>query len=265
MLVFDYSVLSLMFDHERHQLILQALQQRSPLSVPELESLLDASPATIRRDLTFLEKLGKLIRTHGGAMHPDSVDGEIPFDRKSRSELKAKLAIAKSAAKLAESGAAVFVDAGSTTLEAGKRLLSMENLTIYTNSIPLLSEPRAANTRLVGIGGEVRSVSMALVGPIALDWLDRVRFDVAFLGTSGIDPAAGPTTTELSEAGVKRAVIRKSRRVAVLADASKWGKPAAIRYADWSQIHDLFTDRSLAAAETRTLRDNNVTVRSTTK
>lgn len=254
-----------MFDQTRHQIIVEALKERSPLSVPELVERLKASPATVRRDLNFLEKIGKIRRTHGGAMHRDYVDRELSFDRKSRSALKAKLAIAEAATRLVKSGDTVFVDAGTTALEAGKRLLSMEGLTVITNSVPLLSEQPAAGTRLIGIGGEIRSLSLALVGAVALEWLGRLKIDIAYVGTSGIDPDGGPTTTELSEASVKSAVVAKSLRTILLAETSKWGTPAAVRYANWEQIQDLFTDHRFSPDLRRGLKQRGTTVHTVTK
>lgn len=234
-----------MFAHERHQIILDTLQKRSPVTVPELEKILEASPATVRRDLTFLEKIGKIVRTHGGVLHPDHAQGEISFDRKSRAALNAKIAIAAAAVALVRNGDTVFVDAGTTTLEAGRRLLEIDGITIFTNSIPLLVERSGgARARLIAIGGEVRSVSLALVGAGALEWVNRIRPDIAFLGTSGIDVESGPCTTELFEAEVKSAIAARAARVVLLADASKWEKCAAVRYAGWPLINDVFTNQS---------------------
>jgi DeoR/GlpR family transcriptional regulator of sugar metabolism len=103
------------------------------------------------------------------------------------------------------------------------------------------------------VGGEVRAVSLALVGASALGWLGRVRFDLCFLGASGIDPLEGPCTTELAEAGVKAAALRAARRVVIVADAAKWRERAAIRFAAWSDIGDLVTDHRPAPAERRIL------------
>ncbi len=226
----------------------------------ELEALLGASPATVRRDLCHLEKLGMLVRTHGGVLHPDHLDGELSFDKKSRAALDTKLALAEAACSFVRAGDKVFVDAGTTTFELGKRLLAMEKLTVFTNSIPLLNERTANGTRLVALGGEVRSLSLALVGSQALHWVRQISVDIAFLGTSGIDPTEGPTTTELSEAGVKSAFVAKASRVVVLADAAKWGRPEAIRYASWSQIHDLFTDQVLSRSERARLTERGTKV-----
>lgn len=228
--------------HIRHQKLLEALRRRAHLQFGELEALVQASPATIRRDLAFLEKCGKIVRTHGGVSHPEKVDRELTFDRKRRAALEAKVSIANAAAIFARSAAAVFVDAGSTAFEVGRILLKSANLTIFTNSVPLLSEGSPTGARLVAVGGEVRGVSQALVGSGAIEWARRIRVEVAFLGTSGIDLLAGATTTELSEASVKLAFATAAARVVVVADASKWQAPAPVRFADWGQIHDLVSD-----------------------
>lgn len=238
-----------MIAQNRQQTILALLRERSPLTVVGLEKQLRVSSATLRRDLTLLETLGKIVRTHGGVMHPDDAKGEVPFDRKSRAALHTKRRLAEEAVRMVKPGDTVFIDAGTTTFEVGRRLLAMEGLTIITNSIPLLSLPAAAGTRVMVIGGEVRQVSQALVGAAALEWMKWVRMDVAFLGTSGVEPSEGPSTTEASEAGIKSAALSRARRVAVLADSSKWGRPAALLYARWAQVHALFTDHVLTRAE----------------
>ena len=56
---------------DRHQQLLEILLRRGEVDVEELVRSLDASEATIRRDLTRLEKCGSLIRTFGGARLKD--------------------------------------------------------------------------------------------------------------------------------------------------------------------------------------------------
>ena len=57
-----------MLGEERQQAILAAVEQRHSISVQELMQLLDISESTIRRDLTALDKEGRLVKVHGGAM-----------------------------------------------------------------------------------------------------------------------------------------------------------------------------------------------------
>src|SRR5687768_13753983 len=99
-----------MIAHERHRLIVRRLKQRSFLSLAELELLVGASPATIRRDLGLLEKFGKVLRTHGGALNPEQADEELSFDRRFRAAIDAKHALAVAAAGLVRPGQTVFVD-----------------------------------------------------------------------------------------------------------------------------------------------------------
>ena len=66
--------------------------------------------------------------------------------------------------------------------------------------------------------------------------------EVALLGASGLDPQEGASTTELSEAELKRMVVTRTARTILLADASKWQKPSTVRFAAWADLHDWVTD-----------------------
>ncbi len=231
-----------MFAQERHQRIAALLEERGRWSVRDLQARTGASAATLRRDLAFLARAGRLVRSHGGVMHPGLGGAEPDFERKLRTAAAGKRALAAAALALVPARATVFVDAGTTTLEAGRQLLGRAGTTVFTNSLPLLAEPTGGQARVVALGGEVRPLSRALVGGPALAWLEHLRFDVALVGASGLE-AAGPSTTELLEAAVKRAVLGRSRRAVLLADATKWAEPAAVRFAGWRGFSDFVTDR----------------------
>ena len=57
-----------MTKEERHTSILEQLLKQGSVQVSELAELLDVSSVTIRKDLTELEKGGKLYRSHGKAI-----------------------------------------------------------------------------------------------------------------------------------------------------------------------------------------------------
>jgi DeoR/GlpR family transcriptional regulator of sugar metabolism len=109
-----------MSSYNRHQLLIRTLGKQRELAVRELMELLGASPATVRRDIDQLERLGKLVRVHGSVLHPDYAQGELPFARKARSSVAAKKAIAAKAVELVVPGTVVFVDSGTTCLEIGR-------------------------------------------------------------------------------------------------------------------------------------------------
>src|ERR1700679_3413950 len=107
MIVYERIPKTLMFAQLRHQKVIALLKERSSLSVPELGQLLRASPATVRRDLGFLEEAGQIVRTHGGVMAAGQRAGEASFGRKSRREQAAKRAIAEVAVALVQDGSTV--------------------------------------------------------------------------------------------------------------------------------------------------------------
>src|SRR5687767_835153 len=142
-----------MFVQERHRAIETIVRQRGRLTVAELARHLGASGITVRRDLRMLEAAGKVVRAHGGALHPEFFEGEPQFERKAVDAVEAKVALARAVvAELPERGQ-IFLDAGTTCLEVGRQVLDRRELTVVTNSIPLLQLGTQAKARVVAIGG----------------------------------------------------------------------------------------------------------------
>jgi DeoR family fructose operon transcriptional repressor len=234
-----------MFAHERQESIMEALKRRPTLTIHDLLSLIKASPATVRRDLAFLEKKGTLVRTHGGVVHADHIAGEPTYDQRLREAPSSKKAIAETAAAMVPQGATVFIDSGTTCLEVGRILLAREDLALFTNSSPLINIPFRRSARLVCLGGELREISRAMVGGFALDWLAKLRFDIAFIGASGL-ASEGVSTTELSEAEIKRQAMVRAKQKVLLADGSKWEAPSAFLFSAWNSFDSWITDSAQA-------------------
>ena len=57
-----------MLTEQRFDIILKLLEERKSITVTELRELLDASESTVRRDITALDKAGKLTKVFGGAV-----------------------------------------------------------------------------------------------------------------------------------------------------------------------------------------------------
>ena len=249
------------FAQERHRVIESIVRQKGRLTVGELALHLGASDITVRRDLRLLEAGGKLIRAHGGALHPDFLDTEPGFERKAVDAVGAKVAIARAAAAELPDRGHVFLDAGTTCLEVARLILDRRGLTIVTNSIPVLQLGTDAKARVIGVGGEVRAVSQALVGSVALEWLGRLRFDVAVLSASGIDSNDGASTTELSEAAVKQAACGRATKRVLVSHAAKWNKPVAVVFGGWDVFQFFVTDARLTAPDKARLRRAGVTLK----
>ena len=232
-----------MIAHERHQRILAILEKRRRAGAAELQAATGASPATLRRDLEFLEGQDLVVRIHGAVLHPSVASAEPSLLQKSRSAVEAKRKMASVAAGLVPDRATVFVDSGTTCLEAARLLRVRPDLTIITNSLPVIAGHEQFRANLVVIGGERRALSGALVGNLASAGLIGLKADIALIGASGLDPVSGPGTTELLEREIKASWIKNARRTVLLCDAGKWASASALGFAKWGDISDLVTDR----------------------
>lgn len=220
---------------ERQERLRDLIRVNGTMRVEELVQAIDASPATVRRDLEALEERGFIRRIHGGAMSTENRREEPLFDDKVSVALKEKRAIAAKAATLVGPGDTVFLDGGSTTLELARLLSHRSDITIVTNSLRATMELSGAGPQVILIGGELRRRSQTMVGSLTRLMLSQLHFDRAFMGTIGItcDKA---TTTDTNEAYTKELVMKQATQVVMLADHTKAGK---ISFATVGEIEDV--------------------------
>jgi DeoR family transcriptional regulator, fructose operon transcriptional repressor len=227
---------------ERLDRVRELVRARHIVRIEEIRSELGVSLATIRRDLTELERRGDLRRVHGGAV---SVDEHVPeplFDTKAMEAIPEKQRIAAAALRLIGPDETIYLDAGSTVLELARLLRDRRNLTIVTNSLPAAAELAGSAPRVIVIGGELRMLSRALVGPLSRLVLDELYVDQAFMGTFGLSLGDGLTTTDPGEAYTKLLALDRARQVVLLADSRKFGTRALARAGDLDRINVLVTD-----------------------
>lgn len=249
-----------MFAQERHNAIRKIVREHRRLNFTQLQEMVKVSPATLRRDLTDLEKSGDILRVHGGVLDPAYVRSEISFDERVLRNPSGKKNIAALAVSLIPSGTSVFVDAGSTCLEAGKMLLSRKDITIITHSVTLLALSLQGEAEVLCLGGAVRRVSGAMIGAGALGMLSQIKADFAFIGASGAS-LEGCFTTEVTEAELKQAILARSKRSILLADISKWDNESTIRFASWEGFDDWVTDGDISAKDRRFFQSERVAFR----
>jgi DeoR family transcriptional regulator, aga operon transcriptional repressor len=245
---------------ERIGAILERLSLDGSVSVADIATDLEVSPATIRRDLRLLEDQRLLGRTHGGAV-PQGVLYELPLRYKSGRQTEQKLRIAREAANRVLDGWAIGLTGGTTTTEVARILVERERLTVVTNALNIASELAVRpNLKLVVTGGVARAESYELVGPIAEASLEGLNLDMVFLAVDGISPSAGLTTHHEIEAGTNRALLERARHVTVVADSSKIGKVAFARICQLSQVDELITDDGADGDALVALRDAGLIV-----
>ena len=237
-----------MYAEERQQAMARLVTERRRLSVAALSEQYAATTETVRRDLSQLERRGLVRRVHGGAVPAGSLATiESELDERAATNTDLKEAIARAAlGQLPPEGAAVLLDAGSTTVRLASALPHDRHLIVFTHAVPvaarLASHPRV---ELHLLPGRVRTTTQAAVGADTVAALGRLRADTVFLGTNALSLDHGLSTPDSDEAATKSAMVASARRVVVLADSSKLGTDAAIRFATLEQVDCLVTDEGI--------------------
>ncbi len=240
----------------RRDQIVELVAANGGMRLSELSDAFSVSEMTVRRDLAVLERDGLGERVHGGAVLGQRGTDEPGLEKKAQLEPEEKNAVARRAAAMVRPGSAVALSAGTTTWALARQLAQVEQLTVVTNSLKVWQEfqqePRKGQSVIL-TGGEFRTPSDALVGPTADAAIRSLYFDILFLGVHGVDPVAGLTTPNISEAETNRAFISRCRKLVVVADHTKWRTTALCSMAPLSRVDVLVCDDGLSAEAQRQL------------
>ena len=232
-----------MLTEQRFDIILKLLEERKSITVTELRELLDASESTVRRDITALDKAGKLTKVFGGAvaLNHKVTAYEPTVAQKSELNKEEKQKIAKYAASLITPDDFVYLDAGTTT---GYMLefFCDKDVTVVTNAVAHAQRLAKAGVKVRLVGGELKSSTEAVVGSEAMQTLRKYHFTKGFFGTNGVTKKAGFTTPDANEAMVKKTAIEQCQKKYVLCDHSKFGEVSSVTFLAFTGA-DVITDR----------------------
>lgn len=230
----------------RLQKILDHLKATPDLTVEDACQLLDASPATVRRDFALLANTERAEKIWGGIRRTESDTDMKPLLYRQTHFVEEKQAIAREAVSLIREGDVVMIDGGTTTREMATLLVG-QRVRIITNSLLIANQIYAAPhgwpaTELFVTGGLLYPDSGLLVGPEAKKNIGQYHADWAFLSCAGIDPQGVHNSNQLV-VEIEQAMIRQCARVAVLADHSKLGVKSMSQTCDFQPIDIIITDK----------------------
>lgn len=220
-----------MLTQDRHSVILKLLHEKSSVTLTELMTTLNTSESTIRRDLTALDKAGKLRKVYGGATSIDFYSSdEKDIHTKHDLQMIEKDLIAKKAAELIEENDIVYLDAGTTT-ELIINHLTQHNALYVTNGTSHASKLADKGFTAFIISGQLKKSTAAIIGTYAVESLQSYNFTKGFFGTNGISLQAGFSTPDPTEACVKKTAIRHCQKAYILADSTKFDQITPITFA----------------------------------
>ncbi|RIK28547.1 MAG: DeoR/GlpR transcriptional regulator [Anaerolineae bacterium] len=228
---------------ERQKQILSLLSKQGRLSVSEIVGQFSISEATARRDLESLASQGKAQRVHGGVIVVEQAPPELPILQRESEQTGEKSSIGRAAAELIADGETVFLGSGTTVLETAKYLRERKNLTVVTNSLPVLNALASAkDITVISLGGQLRESELSFIGHITEQALAELRVDKVVMGTRGISLEHGLTHDYLPETLTDRAILKIGRTVIIAADHTKIHRVATALLAPLKSIQVFVTD-----------------------
>ena len=174
-----------MYQQERMDEIMKILKKNHYVTVDFLVKEIRYSPASIRRDLTLLEKQGLVTRSYGGVTYKDA--NVAPFRFRQHSMKSAKNAIAQKAATLIKTGDVVFLDGSSTTQYMGRFIADKKGITVVTCNILLADYLSEHGVNTYCTGGRIVEYPGILGGSFMLDTLSKFNIDIAFFSSTAFD------------------------------------------------------------------------------
>ena len=235
--------------------MLELIQQSGECSIDELAGEFSVSSMTIRRDLQDMSEEGLVIRTHGGAMPAPKISFEFRFLERMHEQSKEKEEIANIAVSLIRPGQTVMLDSSTTTLAIARKLVDMPGITVVTTSLPIASELFGRpNITVILLGGVLRNDSPDLTGALTEYSLELVRADVAFIGADAIDLMGHIYNVNPEIGQLLKRMAGASSRVYAVADHTKIGKCALMRFASVIDWYGLVTDSGLLRKHANALK-----------
>jgi len=249
---------------ERESAIFDLIGETGFVSFRELERRLEASPATIRRDLERLASEGRVVRVHGGAKLPSDQGGAgsltgVPFHQNINRNREAKEAIGKTAASLCRPAEGVIIDGGSTTLQMCPHLDGLA-LQVLTNSLHIVSAllPQAT-TRITVPGGAVFREQNIILAAAGDDLMPRFHAPKLFMGAAAVGPQ-GIMQADIVLVAAERRFIERAERLILLVDSSKFDESSGHVVCDLAEIDVVVTDRGINPAHRKMLERAGIEV-----
>ena len=250
-----------LFAEERKKKIVEFVNEKRRVTVPELCTAFSVSGATMRNDLRDLDESGLITRTHGGAIRKSRTGYEPVMEYRSDKNMDAKRRLAEVALREIEDGDTIILDTGTTVRELAGFLGRKNNLTVVTNDIKVAAElENFPSCEVLMVGGLLRKGFHCTVGYGIFSHLESLAVDKAFLGANSFSSRKGASTPDLSQSEIKRQMIEIAAKVIILCDHTKLETDSFMNFASPSQVDLLVTD-SISDELRKIYEEIDITVR----
>ena len=248
-----------MTKEDRQGAILEQLLSQESVLVSDLAASLDVSLVTIRKDLTELEKAGKLYRSHGKAILINPFTNNRSVNEKEKLNTEEKQLIGSEAVKMLVKNDSIILASGTTIHALACNIQPEGKLTVVSASLQAtMSLSGNENIDIIQLGGMLRHSSASVVGQYSMEFLRGCSFSKLFLGVDGIDVDFGISTTDIREAELNRAMMQAAQKTIVLADSSKFGRRGFAKISGMEDIDTIITDAKILHAVAKRIEEMGI-------
>lgn len=248
-----------MTEAQRHHILLDLLQQNGFITVDQVVSYLDISPATARRYINKLNQSGQLKKIRNGAeavshqrlrWSPLNIHQALNHDEKVR--------IAQAAAKLVAPGESLVINCGSTAFLLGQQICG-KPVQVITNYLPLANYLiDQEHDSVVIMGGQYNKTQSITLG---LQDSETLLYAGHWMFTSGKGlTGEGLYKTDIITALAEQRMLDLVGKLVVLVDSSKLGQRAGMLFSRLEQIYLVITGKQADEQVVKTLQQHGVKV-----
>lgn len=229
---------------QRYQKILEILSSGEYVSVETLSRELYVSMPTIRRDLTAMQEMGLVARSHGGVIRVAGLDSP-PITFRIGVNSGEKLRLAEEASKLLHDDSVIFLDESTTTLHIIDYLPRYKNIRVVTNSMSVLQNLYRHKVQAYCLGGEFSRDTLSFYGRDAEKAVERFGIDFMFFSSSAVNRKGWIVDYSEGANSLRRCVFEQADTKVFLCDKSKYGKHGAFTLAAVDEVDYLILNAPL--------------------
>jgi DeoR/GlpR family transcriptional regulator of sugar metabolism len=235
----------------RMQKVIELLSKEERLSVDEIAAQFEISLPTARRMCVQLANEGKAVRIHGGLQRLPQQQSTYSFDQLNNENIEEKRRIARYAMSLVKNNQVIFLEAGTTLLQAAialsERIKNNEltNVMVFTNSLLNLEVLHpVCNVNM--IGGQYRDERKDFIGYMSELAIRGLQFDYCFMGADGISLTKGIMAMDIDTVRFDRELANHSDQVVILAHSAKLYRNSLISFVSIDDVSCIVTDTGIS-------------------
>ena len=220
---------------ERQEQILKLLNEYGFMTVERLSELTYTSPSSIRRDLTKLQNMYFIKRTHGGAniLNTNQV---APLNNRLTQNTVAKRKIAKKAETLLCDGQIILLDGSSTAGFLIPYIAKHKDITLFTNNMITAINAINYDIKTHCIGGSSVNHSAVLSGPESYRMISEIHPDILFFSSYALDKNGVISDPTQEENYIRSLMLANVKKSVFLCDSEKFNRKSLYTLASLNDI-----------------------------